>query len=62
MVHSAFPASLNREKKFPMGVPDYFEKPFVASELMDRVIKLLDIKKDVFRCDSGRLNFKGGKS
>ena len=58
---SALSASDHRERILSLGVSDYFEKPFVPSELMDRVTKLLDIKKDVFRCNSGRLNFKGGE-
>lgn len=55
---SALSAADNREKILSLGVSDYFEKPFDIYELLDRVIKLLDIKKDVFRCNSDRLNFK----
>ena len=61
IVISALSVADNRERTLSLGVSDYFEKPFVSSELMDRVSKLLDIKKDVFRCNSGRLNFKGGE-
>ncbi len=60
IVLSALSALDNRERTLSLGVTDYFEKPFVASELMDRVAKLLDIDKDVFRCNSDRLNIKGG--
>lgn len=61
IVLSALSALDNREITLSLGVTDYFEKPFVSSELMDRVTKLLDIEENVFGCNSGRLNFKGGE-
>lgn len=61
IVISALPAADNRERILSLGVSDYFEKPFVSSELMDRVTKLLNVEENVFGCNSGVLNFKGGE-
>ena len=60
IVISALPAAYNRERVLSLGVSDYFEKPFVSSELMDRVTKLLNVEENVFGCNSGVLNYKGG--
>ena len=61
IVLSALSALDNRERTLSFGVTDYFEKPFISSELMDRVTKLLNVEGNVFGCNSGVLNFKGGE-
>ena len=58
---SALSAADNRERILSLGASAYFEKPFVSSELMDSVSKLLDINEDMFSRNLDGLNFKGGE-
>ena len=58
---SALSAADNRERILSLGASAYFEKPFVSSELMDSVSKLLGANEDMFSRNLDGLNFKGGE-
>ena len=61
IVISALSGADNRERALSLGVSDYFEKPFVLSELMERVITLMKLDDNILSFRAGKLKLKGGE-